>query len=108
MCRKYLDTINKSKIARPVSKGQALLHQVRCDLLPRKQCLTSAFVVVGHIASDKERLVLLKPVMQFSFTYGASRGFLYICLHQSKILPMNFTYFNPQCSPIIERVQDLS
>ena len=77
MCRKYLDTINKSKIARPVSKGQALLHQVRCDLLPRKQCLTSAFVVVGHIASDKERLVLSKPVVHFSFTYGVLRGLVH-------------------------------
>ena len=43
--------------------------------------LTSAFVGVGRIAPDEERLVLLKPVVQFNFTYGVSGGFLYICLY---------------------------
>ena len=42
--------------------------------------LTSAFVVIGRIAPDEERLILLKPVMQFYFTYGVSRGFQYIYL----------------------------
>ena len=37
--------------------------------------LPSAFVVVGRIAHDEERLVLSKPVVQFSFTYGMSRGY---------------------------------
>ena len=35
--------------------------------------LPSAFVVLGRIATDEESLVLLKPVEQFSFTYGVSR-----------------------------------
>ena len=38
--------------------------------------LTSAFVVVGRIAPDEERIVLLKPVVQFYFTNGVLRGFL--------------------------------
>ena len=48
--------------------------------------LASAFVGVGRIAPDEERLVLLKLVVQFCFTYDVSRGFLYICSyfkHQS-------------------------
>ena len=36
--------------------------------------LVYAFMGVGRIALDKERLVLSKPVAQFSFTYGTSRG----------------------------------
>ena len=82
------------KNAHLVSKGQAFLHQEQNDLQPRKQkadwanrekqesllSLTSAFVIVGHFASDEERLVLSKPVVQFSFTYGALRYF-YICLY---------------------------
>ena len=36
---------------------------------------------VGRIAPDEERLVLLKPVVRFYFTYGVSRGFLNICLY---------------------------
>ena len=36
---------------------------------------------VGRIATDEEKLVFLKPVVQFSVTYGVWRGFLYICLH---------------------------
>ena len=43
--------------------------------------MASAFVEVGRIALDEETLVLLKPVVQFSLTYGVSRGFLYICLY---------------------------
>ena len=38
--------------------------------------LSSAFVGVGCIAPDEERLVLLKPIMHFSFTYGVLRGLL--------------------------------
>ena len=38
--------------------------------------LTSTFVVVGPFAPGEERLVLLKPVVQFSFTYVVSRGIL--------------------------------
>ena len=37
--------------------------------------LTSAFVGVVCIAPDEERLVFLKPVVQFYFIYGASSGF---------------------------------
>ena len=44
--------------------------------------LGPAFVGVGRIAPDDERLVLLKPGVQFSFTYGVSRGFLYTCLNK--------------------------
>ena len=40
--------------------------------------LASVFVGDGGIALVEERLVLLKPVVQFYFTYGVSRGFLYI------------------------------
>ena len=29
----------------------------------------------GRITPNEERIVLLKPVVQFSFTYGVSRGF---------------------------------
>ena len=34
---------------------------------------------VGRIAPDEERLVLSKPFVKFSFTYGVSRGLLYAC-----------------------------
>ena len=37
--------------------------------------LASAFVGVDRSAPDEESLVLLKPVVQFYFTYGVSRGF---------------------------------
>ena len=47
--------------------------------------LTSAFVVVGRFAPDEERFVLLKPVVQFYFTCGVSRGFLCIYLNYSGI-----------------------
>ena len=40
----------------------------------RSNSLPSAFVVVGRFAPDEERLVLSKPVVQFSFTYNVSRG----------------------------------
>ena len=33
---------------------------------------------VGHIALDKERIVLSKPVVQFSFTYGVLKYFIYL------------------------------
>ena len=57
------------KKARPVSKGQAFLRQVQYVLLLQKKepeeevSLASAFV--ARIASDKEWLVLLKPVVLF-------------------------------------------
>ena len=44
--------------------------------------LASAFVGVGSIAPDEGKLVLSKPVVQFSFTYSAVRGPLYICLFE--------------------------
>ena len=48
--------------------------------------LPSAFVVIGRIVPDGERLVLSKLVVQFSFTYGVSRGiFLYLFIHQSPV-----------------------
>ena len=40
----------------------------------KERCLASAFVEIRHIVPDEERLVLLKPVMLFSFTYGVLRG----------------------------------
>ena len=43
--------------------------------------LASDFARIGRVAPDEERIVLLKPVEQFSFTYGVSKGFLYICLY---------------------------
>ena len=43
--------------------------------------LTSTYVVVGHFVPDEERLILLKPFVQFYFTYGVSRGYLYIYLY---------------------------
>ena len=39
--------------------------------------LAPAFVGVGHNAPDEERLVLLKPVVHFLFTYGVLRGLLF-------------------------------
>ena len=45
--------------------------------------LASAFVGVGRNAPDVERLVFLKPVVQFYFTYDVSSGFLYIYLYFS-------------------------
>ena len=47
---------------------------------PIEGSLPSAFVVVGCFAPDEERLVLLKLVVQFHFTYGVPRSFLYIKL----------------------------
>ena len=40
--------------------------------------LASAFVGVGRIAPDEERLVLLKLAVLFSFAYGVLRGLLFI------------------------------
>ena len=42
----------------------------------------TAFVGIGCIAPDEERLVLLKPVVQFYFIYDASKGFLCIYLYE--------------------------
>ena len=36
--------------------------------------MASAFVGAGCVAPDEERLVVLKPVVHFSFTYGVLRG----------------------------------
>ena len=38
---------------------------------------SAASVGVGRNASDEERLILLKPVVHFSFTYGVLRDLLY-------------------------------
>ena len=38
---------------------------------------TSAFIKVGRNTPDKQRLVLLKPVVHFPFTYGVLRGLLF-------------------------------
>ena len=61
--------------------------------------LSSAFV--GVIAPDGERLVLLKPVVQFSLTQDTSRGFPCICI-------LLFAYFigknsvkSENCTPFI-------
>ena len=51
----------------------------------------SAFMTVRRIAPDKERLVLLKPVVHFSFTYGVLRGFMFYYLTLTTNL---FTYSN--------------
>ena len=40
--------------------------------------LASTFVEIGRIGPDEEKLLILKEIVQFSFTYGVSRGFLYI------------------------------
>ena len=64
------------KNARPVSKGLAFFHQVQYVLLPQKQKLDTAFVGVGRITADEERFVLSKPVLHFSFTYGAKGSFV--------------------------------
>ena len=39
--------------------------------------LSSTFVGGGRIIPDEERLVLLKPVVHLSFTYGVLRGLEY-------------------------------
>ena len=61
-------------------KRTSLFHQMQCDLFPRKQ-KPDCVVGVGHIAPHEERHILLKPVVQFCFTYGVSRNFLYIFLY---------------------------
>ena len=66
------------KKARPVSKGQAFLHQVQ-------YVLTFAFVEVGCTATDEERLALSKPVVQFSFTNGVPKGILNLFIHQAPV-----------------------
>ena len=40
--------------------------------------LASAFMGVERFSPDEERLLLSKAVVQFSFTYDALRGLLYI------------------------------
>ena len=77
------------KNARSFSKGQAFLHhQVQYVQLLRKlkpngaihpthMKAEVAFVGVGRIAPDEERLVLLKLIVHFSFTYGVLRDLLY-------------------------------
>ena len=52
----------------------------------------SAFVVVGRFAPDEERLFLSKPVVQFSFTYGVSRG-IFIFLYTSSTSFFIYCYF---------------
>ena len=42
-----------------------------------QQCIPSVFVRVGCFALDEERLVLLKPIVHFSFIYGVLRGLLF-------------------------------
>ena len=46
----------------------------------------NVFVGVGRVAPDKERLVLLKPIVHFSYAYGVLRGLLSNYL---KIFPFN-------------------
>ena len=46
--------------------------------------MASSFVVVGRFALNEERLVLSKPVVQFSFTYGESRA-IFIFVYQSSL-----------------------
>ena len=48
----------------------------------RQACLSSDFVVVCRIAPDEETLILSKPVVQFYFTYGVSRG-IFIVVYTS-------------------------
>ena len=45
---------------------------------PKKADIASAFVGVGCIAFHEEKLVLLKPVVQFSFAYGVSRRRIFL------------------------------
>ena len=51
---------------------------------------------VGRIVPGEEMLVLSKPVMQFSFTYGVSRSVLYIYLY------INHLYINHQFLNLLE------
>ena len=41
--------------------------------------------MVGRFAPDEERLVLSKPVLQFSFTYDVSRG-IFIFVYTAKFV----------------------
>ena len=61
-------SLSSSGAKRPTTR------KAECRLYLRRRSLLSAFVVVGCFAPDKERLVLSKPVMQFSLTYRVSRG----------------------------------
>ena len=49
---------------------------------------------VGRIAPDEESLVLLKPVVQFSFIYGVPRGFPYIYSILNVHLKSYFNFLN--------------
>ena len=56
--------------------------------------LTSAFMIVGRFAPDEERLVLSKPVVQYSFTYGVSKVFLYLFINTHIISMILLTISN--------------
>ena len=54
-----------------------VIYKIPLDLLAEARLsLVSTSVEVGRIAPDEERLALSKPVVQFSFPYGMSRGIL--------------------------------
>ena len=63
---------------------------------PTPYSLAFVFVGVGRISPDEERLVLLKPVVQFYFSYGVSRGFsLYLLYHNfAKFLCFSGFYYS--------------
>ena len=59
----------------------------------------SAFVGVGRIAPNEERLVLSKPVEHFSFTYGVLTGRLYnyLTLITSLFIYCDTHFYFPVC-----------
>ena len=52
--------------------------------------LSSAFLLEGCNAPDEERIVFTKPVVQFSFTYGVSRG-IFMFVYDRVILHLGLT-----------------
>ena len=58
--------INLSELTHLLSLLYKTLCEItKCNVIAR---LASAFLEVGRITPDEERLVLSKPVVQFSFT----------------------------------------
>ena len=61
------------KNARLVSKDKLFFIRCNASYSLKSRSQTKG---VGHVAPDEERLVLLKPVVNFSFIYGVLRGLL--------------------------------
>ena len=67
--------------ARPVSKGQVFLHQVqygsRCQIEQTQESNRDNKQPSYPIASEKERLGILKPIVHLSFSYDVLSGLMH-------------------------------